>query len=179
MFLSWIYSGLISFLFWENSPSANGGHCSRVCARETLPPLGPSSTLAEIFRHMCLQSHLQTSPISYPKFRNPRTTFETNHFSFFLSSSIKTSVLAYLNWSERSARASATSGRYTRHYFSFFLCSSGLFVLSRLGPWLADDFKGKTPHWLLEVTSYWSELSASSSLMSYEDGKQTYWQLFS
>ena len=36
--------------------------------------------LNEIFRHTCLQSHLQTSPPtpqkSYPKFRNPRTTFE-------------------------------------------------------------------------------------------------------
>ena len=39
--------------------------------------LGPPSTLAEIFRHICLQSHLQTSPqtpqMSYLKFRNPRT----------------------------------------------------------------------------------------------------------
>jgi hypothetical protein len=26
---------------------------------------------------------------------------------------------------------------------------------------LADDFKGKPPHWLLGVNSYWSELSAS------------------
>ena len=44
------------------------------------PPLGPPSTLAEIFRYTSLQSHLQTSPPtpqkSYPKFRNPRTTFE-------------------------------------------------------------------------------------------------------
>ena len=43
------------------------------------PPLGPPSTLAEIFRRTCLQSHLQTSPPTpqkcYPKFRNPRTTF--------------------------------------------------------------------------------------------------------
>ena len=34
----------------------------------------------ENFRHTCLQSHLQISPptpqLSYPKFRNPRTTFE-------------------------------------------------------------------------------------------------------
>ena len=44
------------------------------------PSDGPPSTLAEIFRHTCLQSHLQTSPPtpqkSYLKFRNPRTTFE-------------------------------------------------------------------------------------------------------
>jgi hypothetical protein len=44
------------------------------------PPLGPPSTLAEIFRNPCLQSHLQTSPPtpqkSYPKFWNPRKTFE-------------------------------------------------------------------------------------------------------
>ena len=40
----------------------------------------PQSTLAEIFRHSYLQSHLLTSPPtpqkSYLKFRNPRTTFE-------------------------------------------------------------------------------------------------------
>ena len=47
---------------------------------------------------------------------------------------------------------------------------SGLSALSRLGLWLADDFKGKPPHWLLGVNSYWSELSASTSLMSYGDG---------
>ena len=44
------------------------------------PSARPPSTWAEIFRCMCLQSHLQTSPPtpqkSYPKFRNPRTTFE-------------------------------------------------------------------------------------------------------
>ena len=44
-------------------------------ARPSLQP-----PIAEIFRHMCLQSHLQTSPPttqkSYPKFRNPRKTFE-------------------------------------------------------------------------------------------------------
>jgi hypothetical protein len=44
------------------------------------PPIGPPLTWAEIFRRMCLQSHLQTyTPTpqkSYPKFRNPRTTFE-------------------------------------------------------------------------------------------------------
>ena len=43
-------------------------------------PLGPPSTLAEIIRHTCLQSHLQRSPPtpqkSYLKFRNSRTTFE-------------------------------------------------------------------------------------------------------
>ena len=43
------------------------------------PPLSPPSTLAEIFRRMCLQSHLQTSPPvpqkSYLKFQNPTTTF--------------------------------------------------------------------------------------------------------
>ena len=39
--------------------------------------------------------------------------------------------------------------------------------------WLADDFKGKPPHWLLGVNSYCSELSASTSLMSYGDGRQT------
>ena len=49
------------------------------------PPLGPPSTLGEIFRHTCLQSHIQTSPPtpqkSYTKFRNPRTTFEISPFS--------------------------------------------------------------------------------------------------
>ena len=44
------------------------------------PPFGAPSTWAEIFRRTCLQSNLQTSPPtpqkSYPKFRNPRTTFE-------------------------------------------------------------------------------------------------------
>ena len=44
------------------------------------PPLDPPSTWAKQFRRTCLQSHLQTSPPtpqkSYPKFRNPRTTFE-------------------------------------------------------------------------------------------------------
>ena len=38
------------------------------------PPLSPLSTWAKIFRHLCLQSHLQTSPQthqkSYPKFQN-------------------------------------------------------------------------------------------------------------
>jgi hypothetical protein len=40
----------------------------------------PPSTLVEIFRHTCLQSHLQTShptpQKSYLKFLNPRTTYE-------------------------------------------------------------------------------------------------------
>jgi hypothetical protein len=53
------------------------------CTRD--PPLGPPSTLAEIFRRTCLQSHLQTSPPtpqkSYPKFPNPRTTFENTPLS--------------------------------------------------------------------------------------------------
>ena len=44
------------------------------------PPLGPPSTWAEIFQRTCLQSYLLTSPPtaknSYPKFRNPKTTFE-------------------------------------------------------------------------------------------------------
>ena len=53
------------------------------------------------------------------------------------------------------------------------LLSSGLSALSRLGLWLADDLKGKPPHWQLGVNSYWSELSASTSLMSYGDGRQT------
>jgi hypothetical protein len=43
-------------------------------------PLVPPSTRAEIFRHACLQSNLQTSPPtpqkSYPNFRNTRTNFE-------------------------------------------------------------------------------------------------------
>ena len=41
-------------------------------------------------------------------------------------------------------------GHYTRHYFysSSSLPSS---ALSWLGLWLADDFKGKPPHWLLGV----------------------------
>ena len=43
------------------------------------PPLSPPLTWAEIFWCAFLQSHLQTSPPtpqkSYPKFRNPRTTF--------------------------------------------------------------------------------------------------------
>jgi hypothetical protein len=50
--------------------------------RSLVPPL----EWVEIFRRMCLQSHLQTSPPtpqkSYPKFRNPRTTFE-NTSSYF------------------------------------------------------------------------------------------------
>ena len=44
-----------------------------------LRKLSPPSTPAELFRNTCLQSYLQTSPAtpqkSYPKFRNPRTTF--------------------------------------------------------------------------------------------------------
>ena len=44
------------------------------------PLLGPPSTPVEIFRRTCLQSHLQTSSPtaknSYPKFLNPKTTFE-------------------------------------------------------------------------------------------------------
>jgi hypothetical protein len=44
------------------------------------PSFGPPSALAEIFWCTWLQSHLQTSPptpqILYPKFRNPKTTFE-------------------------------------------------------------------------------------------------------
>ena len=43
--------------------------------------------------------------------------------------------------------------------------------LRRLGLWLADDFIGKPPHWLLGVNSYWSELS--TSLMSYGYCRQT------
>ena len=42
------------------------------------PPLSPPSTWAEIFRRMCLQSHLQTSPPlpqkTYPMFRTPMKT---------------------------------------------------------------------------------------------------------
>ena len=45
-----------------------------------------------------------------------------------------------------------------------------LSALSRLGLRLADDFKGVPPHWLLGVNS---ELSASTSLMGYGDGRQT------
>ena len=42
------------------------------------------------------------------------------------------------------------SGPYTRNYFSSSLLSlSELSARSRLGLWLADDFKGKDPHWLL------------------------------
>ena len=58
--------------------SRRWGPRARVCARETLrsAPIDMSG----IFRRMCLQSHLQSSPPtpqkSYPKFRNPRTTFE-------------------------------------------------------------------------------------------------------
>ena len=33
--------------------------------------------------------------------------------------------------------------------------SSGLTAISRLGLWLADDFKGKPPHWLPGVKSVW------------------------
>ena len=51
-------------------------HRLRTLDRSLVPP----STEAEIFRRTCLQSQLQTSPPtpqkSYPKFRNPRTTFE-------------------------------------------------------------------------------------------------------
>ena len=71
---------------FENTVVTN--FCSPRCGSLLLglrtldPPLGPPSTWAEISRHMCLQSHLQTSPPtpqkSYPKFRNPRTTFENN-----------------------------------------------------------------------------------------------------
>ena len=55
-----------------------------VCARLTCL-LVPPSTQAQIFRRMCLQSHLLTSPPtsqkSYPKFRNPRTTFQNTPLS--------------------------------------------------------------------------------------------------
>ena len=40
------------------------------------PPLSPSSTPAEIFQCMCLQSHLQTSPTNPQKSYLTRTTFE-------------------------------------------------------------------------------------------------------
>ena len=59
------------------SNSADGGPRSQVCTCETLP-LGPPMTLAEMFRHQCLQSNLQTSPPvpqkSYPMFQTPTTT---------------------------------------------------------------------------------------------------------
>ena len=55
-------------------------HRLRTLDRSLVPP----SAWAEIFRCTCLQSHLQTSPPtpqkSYPKFRNPRTTFENTPF---------------------------------------------------------------------------------------------------
>ena len=42
------------------------------------PPLGPPSTLAEIFRHPCLQSSLHSTPPvlqkSFPVFQTPTTT---------------------------------------------------------------------------------------------------------
>ena len=57
-----------------------GDFCLRSGLHTRDPPLGPPSTLAEIFRHACLQSHLQTSPPtpqkSYSKVWNPRMTFE-------------------------------------------------------------------------------------------------------
>ena len=53
------------------------------------------------------------------------------------------------------------------------LSLSVLSDLSRLGLWLAADFKGKPPHWLLGVNSCWSELNAGTSLMSYGGGRQT------
>jgi hypothetical protein len=69
------------------------------------------------------------------------------------------------------------SGHYTMHYLSLFSLSSGFSALSRIGLLLADDFKGMPPHWLLVLTQcagkYWSELTASTSLMSYGDARQT------
>ena len=63
-------------VFW-NLRSRRWGSSLTVWARLTV-----HSAWAEIFRPTCLQSHLQTSPPtpqkSYPKFRNPRTTFENN-----------------------------------------------------------------------------------------------------
>ena len=50
------------------------------CPRTRDPPLSPPSALAEIFRHACLQSCLQTSPTtpqkSDLKFQNSTTIFE-------------------------------------------------------------------------------------------------------
>ena len=59
-------------------------------------------------------------------------------------SSLHTIVL--LNIGQSGVRAPTQQSRhYTRHYFSFFFLS-GSSTLSRLGLWLADDFKGKPPH---------------------------------
>ena len=63
----------LGYLF---APMGVLAHRLRTLDRSLVPP----STQAEIFRHTCLQSHLQTSPPTprktYLKFRNPRTTFE-------------------------------------------------------------------------------------------------------
>ena len=73
-----------SKLFWDKKgkefPLAPMGVLAPGSAHgRPYPTLGPPSTLAKILWHTCLQSHLQTSPPtpqkSYPKFRNPRTTF--------------------------------------------------------------------------------------------------------
>ena len=97
------------------------------------------------------------------------------------------------NWSERSACASAKKlplnlallvraecmRQCNKVAIKLVIISLSLFslswlsALSRLGLWLADDFKGKPPHWLLGVNSYWSELNVSTSVMSYGNGRQT------
>jgi hypothetical protein len=76
---------IISFLTFISSyqkfPLAPMGVLAPRLSRARLTcPLVPPSTRAEIFRRSCVQSHLQTthptSQKSYPKFRNPRTTFQ-------------------------------------------------------------------------------------------------------
>ena len=52
-----------------------------------------------------------------------------------------------------------------QHEWKFLFHLSGLSALRRLDLLLADDFKGKPPHWLLEVNSVWGENWCE--LMSY------------
>ena len=55
-------------LFENITTSADGGPRSRfrtseaLCSHTRDPLLGPPSTISEIFQHVSLQSHLQTSP---------------------------------------------------------------------------------------------------------------------
>ena len=83
---------------------------------------GPPSALAEIFRQACLQSGPQTStPLAknaYPKFQNPKTTFQMFTWQQFSNLTGQCTNLAPTNSSQRQRTHSALTNLFFPDYYS-------------------------------------------------------------
>ena len=82
----------------------------------------PPSALAEIFRHTCLQSGPQTStPFAknaYPKFQNPKTTFQMFTWQQFSNLTGQCTNLAPTNSSQMQRTHSALTNLFYPDYYS-------------------------------------------------------------